>query len=160
MIKAYLSLGSNMGSKVENLKNALVILEENTSINNIKVSSFYETKPVGYLDQDVFINIAVEIETLLSSYELLDICHDIEEKLKRKRLIRWGPRIIDVDILLYADIVSSDEKLIIPHPRMLERAFVIVPLFEINKDLIIDGNSIETVYNALDKSDIKKIDIK
>ncbi|BEP29766.1 2-amino-4-hydroxy-6-hydroxymethyldihydropteridine diphosphokinase [Helicovermis profundi] len=157
MIRAYLSLGSNIGDKLKNLHDALNILNSNKKINNMKVSSFYETNPVGYLDQDIFVNIAVEIETDLTSYELLDVCQGIEKELKRERIIRWGPRIIDVDILLYGDTINSSEKLTIPHPRMIERAFVIVPLIELNSELIISGKHIKEIYKYLDKEDINKI---
>lgn len=157
MYKAYLSLGSNIGDKKHNLDNAIKLIKNNPSISQVIVSSFYETAPVGYLDQDVFMNIAVEIITSLDPYKLLEFCHEIEESLKRIRLIRWGPRTIDVDILLFDDIISDDEKLIIPHPRMTERAFVIVPLYDLNKELIINSIAIKDIYSSLNKEDIRKI---
>ena len=102
-------------------------------------------------------NIVVEINTSLDSYKLLEFCHEIEKSLKRKRIIRWGPRTIDVDILLFDDIISDDEKLIIPHPRMTERAFVIVPLYELNQELVINNTTIKDIFDSLNKEDIRKI---
>lgn len=126
----YLGLGSNMGEKEQNLRNALEILNnEDTKV--LKVSEFYCTKPEGYIEQDDFINCAVEIKTLLSPEELMDFLLETELKLKRERIIRWGPRTIDIDILMYDDIISSADKVIIPHPRMHERAFVLKPLSNI-----------------------------
>lgn len=157
MSRAYLSLGSNIGDKKAHLDDAIKLIESNPYISDVLVSNFYETAPVGYLDQDVFMNIAVELNTSLDSYKLLDFCHEIEEALKRKRIIRWGPRSIDVDILLFDDIISDDEKLIIPHPRMTERAFVIVPLYDLNQELVINNLAIKDIYDSLNKDDIRKI---
>lgn len=158
MAKAYLSLGSNLGDKKENLDKAVELLKKHNNIQVIKVSSYYETQPVGYTDQDLFLNIAVEIETSLSPYELLEYCSEIEQILKRRRIIRWGPRTIDVDILLYDNFISNDERLTIPHPRMTERAFVIVPLYEIAKDIRIKGQDINSILKKLKKEGIRKID--
>lgn len=157
MSRAYLSLGSNIGDKKNHLDEAVKLIESNPYISDVLVSEFYETAPVGYLDQDVFMNIAIEINTTLDSYKLLDFCHEIEEALKRKRIIRWGPRSIDVDILLFDDIMSDDEKLTIPHPRMTERAFVIVPLYDLNQELVINNLSIKDIFNSLNKDDIRKM---
>lgn len=157
MSRAYLSLGSNIGDKKAHLDEAVKLIESNPYISDVIVSEFYETAPIGYLDQDVFMNIALELNTTLDSYKLLDFCHEIEEALKRKRIIRWGPRTIDVDILLFDDIISDDEKLTIPHPRMTERAFVIVPLYDLNQDLVINNQAINDIYTSLNKDDIRKI---
>ena len=105
-------------------------------INVKTVSSIYETAPVGYVDQPSFLNIVVYIETSYSALEILKICQSIENELGRVREIRWGPRIIDLDILLFNNENIEVENLIVPHPRMFERAFVLVPLLEIaNKPL-------------------------
>ncbi|EGD50630.1 2-amino-4-hydroxy-6-hydroxymethyldihydropteridine pyrophosphokinase [Thermoanaerobacter ethanolicus JW 200] len=132
MSEVYLSLGSNLGDREENLKRAVFELEHWEGIILKKLSPIYETKPVGYLNQDMFLNIAVEVETNIGPYDLLKVVNEIEKKLKRQRLIRWGPRTIDIDILLYDDIELNDEVLTIPHPRMWERAFVLIPLSDIN----------------------------
>jgi len=157
MSRAYLSLGSNIGDKKNNLDEAVKLIKSNSYISDVIVSEFYETAPVGYLEQDVFMNIAVEINTTLDSYKLLDFCHEIEETLKRKRIIRWGPRTIDVDILLFDEIISDDERLTIPHPRMTERAFVIVPLYDLSQELVINNLAIKDIFDSLNKNDIRKI---
>ncbi len=140
MTKAYLGLGTNLGQKKENLEKALEVLNSHGSVQVLKVSSFYETDPVGYENQDIFLNAAVVCETSLGPYELLDFIQEIEKALKRVREIRWGPRTIDVDILLYDSLELLDEpRLIIPHPRMVEREFVLVPLSEIAPEMVHPG---------------------
>lgn len=155
MAEAFLGLGSNLGKKRANLEKALEILGNHPQVNILKVSSFYETEPVGYLDQDWFLNIVVKIDTALTPWELLAVCQSIEEKLFRKREIRWGPRTIDVDILLYENFSSQSEALTVPHPRMKERAFVLVPLQEIEPDLELDGISITRILEELNDGKIK-----
>ncbi|AIS53243.1 2-amino-4-hydroxy-6-hydroxymethyldihydropteridine pyrophosphokinase FolK [Thermoanaerobacter kivui] len=132
MNKVYLSLGSNLGDREENLKKAVYELSRWEGITLKKLSPIYETKPVGYLDQGMFLNIAAEVETDIEPYDFLKVINEIEKKLKRERIIRWGPRTIDIDILLYGNISLSSEILTIPHPRMWERAFVLIPLNDIN----------------------------
>lgn len=131
MNNVYLSLGTNIGEREENLKKAVRMLNENKSISIESISSIYETAPVGYVDQPAFLNIALLIQTNLNAMEMLDVCQSIENSLGRVRDIRWGPRIIDLDILLYNDENIETDRLIVPHPRMFERAFVLVPLLEI-----------------------------
>ncbi|MCM3218076.1 2-amino-4-hydroxy-6-hydroxymethyldihydropteridine diphosphokinase [Niallia taxi] len=128
---AYLSLGSNIGERLQNLREAVLMLEKNESIEVVSVSSIYETDPVGFEEQEMFLNIAVQVRTSLSPFDLLGACQDIEQRLGRKRILRWGPRTIDLDILLFNHENIESEKLIIPHPRMEERAFVLIPLIEI-----------------------------
>ncbi len=157
MHRVFLSLGSNMGQKVDYLDNAVDIIKKNEFIHNVKVSSVYQTDPVGYLDQDVFVNIAVVLETTLEPFELLKVCQEIEEALNRERLIRWGPRTIDVDIILYDDLKLDDETLTIPHPRMHERAFVLVPICELDSELVIQSQKIQTLIETVDVSGVRKI---
>lgn len=128
--KAYISLGSNMGDREDNLKSALRIINDDITVVT-KVSKFYETKPVGYNDQANFLNCAAEIRTLLTPGELIRFLLKIENTLKRVREIQWGPRTIDLDVLLYDNEITSCEEIIIPHPRMHERLFVLVPLCDI-----------------------------
>jgi 2-amino-4-hydroxy-6-hydroxymethyldihydropteridine diphosphokinase len=132
---AYLGLGSNMGDRLSYLHKAVFLLNEHPAIKVEKVSSVYETDPVGYTEQDQFLNIAVKISTNLHPEELLRTVQSIELELGRKREIRWGPRTIDLDILLYNHENIEAENLIIPHPRMYERAFVLAPLAEINEEV-------------------------
>jgi 2-amino-4-hydroxy-6-hydroxymethyldihydropteridine diphosphokinase len=135
MNNVYLSLGSNIGNRLQYLCEAVQMLRSHSQIKVVNISSIYETDPVGYEEQALFLNIVVQIETSLNPYSVLEECQSIENELGRKRIIRWGPRTIDLDILLfnYENIVS--DKLIIPHPRIEERAFVLVPLIEIAPDM-------------------------
>ncbi|TCK93307.1 2-amino-4-hydroxy-6-hydroxymethyldihydropteridine diphosphokinase [Natranaerovirga hydrolytica] len=158
MTKAYLGLGSNMGDKKNNLKKAIEQLSNHSAIKICNISSLYETEPVGYTNQDDFYNLVIEIQTSLEPYDLLAYVNEVENNLKRKRDIRWGPRTMDIDILLYNGYSSTDEKLTVPHPRMTERAFVIVPLYELNSNLVIQGTPIEDIYNTINKESIKKIE--
>lgn len=135
MNESYLSLGSNMGDRLEMLKQAVRSLSEHSSIEVAAISSLYETEPVGFTEQAPFLNMVVHVRTPLSALELLDVCQEIENKLHRERLVRWGPRTIDLDILLYNQDNMETERLIIPHPRMHERAFVLIPLLELNPSL-------------------------
>lgn len=133
---AFLGLGSNLGDRQSYLDVARRQLAAHPAVQIIQSSSLYETEPVGYLDQGWFLNQVVEIETILDPEELLLFTQEIENELGRKRLIHWGPRVIDLDILLYGNRVMNTPDLIIPHPRMYERQFVMVPLREIAPDLL------------------------
>jgi 2-amino-4-hydroxy-6-hydroxymethyldihydropteridine diphosphokinase len=104
-------------------------------VNVLAVSSVYETAPVGYTDQADFLNLVVKIEMDISAHELLEVCQKIEQGLGRERTIRWGPRTADLDILLYNNDNIAVEKLTVPHPRMQERAFVLIPLLEIEPSI-------------------------
>ncbi|MBD1383198.1 2-amino-4-hydroxy-6-hydroxymethyldihydropteridine diphosphokinase [Metabacillus arenae] len=132
---AYLSLGSNIDDREYFLKEAITALRDCGEITNI--SSIYETDPVGYTDQNQFLNLVIEIKTDLSASELLVETQKIEKGLGRTRKIKWGPRTLDLDILLYNHENIETEQLIVPHPRMLERSFVLIPLFEINPNVRI-----------------------
>jgi len=134
--RAYIGLGSNMGDKEENLKHAMRRLEEKGHTKILKCSSFMETEPWGYADQDKFLNAVIEADTFLEPEELMDMLMVIETKLGRKREIKWGPRTMDLDVLLYDDLISNEEKIILPHPLMQDREFVLKPLKEIAPYLI------------------------
>ena len=134
---AYLSLGSNLDERLQFLREAILLLNENEQIEVMDVSSIYETDPVGYVDQGNFLNVVIKIETSYTAHQLLKECMLIEQKLGRKREIRWGPRTIDLDILLYNHENIQSEDLSIPHPRMHERAFVIIPLLEIEPNIML-----------------------
>lgn len=136
MKRAYLSIGSNMGDRLHHLTEAVRALHSHGGIEVTEVSSIYETEPVGYTDQDSFLNLAVGLETSLDPFELLSVCQGIENDLGRVREIRWGPRTVDLDILLYNHDNIESENLIVPHPRMGERAFVLVPLLEIAPGIV------------------------
>ncbi len=130
-ITAYIGLGSNIGDREYQLNRALELLKSAEKVEVTTVSTFYNTAPVGYEQQPDFLNAVVEIRTTLTANSLLKLCSEIEKELKRERIIRWGPRTIDLDILLFGNSVINEKDLIIPHPRMHERKFVMEPLNEI-----------------------------
>ncbi|WP_210367821.1 2-amino-4-hydroxy-6-hydroxymethyldihydropteridine diphosphokinase [Bacillus sp. REN3] len=132
---AYIALGSNMGDRFGYLKKSILLLEQHEKIKVVNTSSIYETDPVGFTDQAQFLNMVIQVETDLEPLGLLDVCLGIELYLGRKREVRWGPRTLDLDILLYNQENVETEKLTIPHPRMSERAFVILPLLEMDPDI-------------------------
>ncbi|AZV54400.1 2-amino-4-hydroxy-6-hydroxymethyldihydropteridine diphosphokinase [Bacillus pumilus] len=128
---AYIALGSNIGKKETYLKEAVKKLHEHPEVQVELISSIYETTPVGYENQDDFLNMAVKISTSLRPNELLVLTQKIEQELGRTREVRWGPRTADLDILLYNRENIETEQLVVPHPRMYERLFVLVPMSEI-----------------------------
>ncbi|MBO4496119.1 MAG: 2-amino-4-hydroxy-6-hydroxymethyldihydropteridine diphosphokinase [Clostridiales bacterium] len=128
MTEAFLSLGSNMGDRLENLTEAVRMLKEDPKIESIECSPVFETDPVGYTEQDAFLNICVKLKTSHTPISLLDQCQKIESALHRVRKIHWGPRTIDLDILTFGEERIDSKRLQIPHPRMEERGFVQVPL--------------------------------
>jgi 2-amino-4-hydroxy-6-hydroxymethyldihydropteridine diphosphokinase len=131
---AYIGVGSNVGDRKANCRKAFELLADAGRV--LSVSSLYHTEPVGYKEQEDFINAVVSIETDLSARELLDACHTIEGRLGRKRTLRWGPRTIDLDILLYGDQMMNQPHLVIPHPLMATRKFVLAPLAEIAPEVM------------------------
>jgi len=133
---AYLALGSNMGEKKAMLDFAVSQLEASGSCRVRRVSSYIETEPYGYKEQDVFLNACAVIDTLLTPHELLGLLHETEEKAGRVRGERWGPRTLDMDIIFYGAEVISDESLRIPHADMHRRDFVLLPLCEIAPHLL------------------------
>lgn len=130
--KVYIAAGSNLGDKEETLKEAIYIIDKRKDCVVTKVSNFYTTDPVGYEDQDQFVNCVFEINTLQTPSELMDTLLEVEKDFKRERIIRWGPRTLDLDIIFYDDIISYDEHILIPHPRAHERQFVMKPMCDIN----------------------------
>jgi 2-amino-4-hydroxy-6-hydroxymethyldihydropteridine diphosphokinase len=156
MNRIYLSLGSNLGDTEENIREALRLLSEKVSVT--KISSFYETEPVGYRDQPWFLNIAAEGGTALSPEELLEFTQSVEKRMKRVKNFVNGPRLIDVDILLYNGETIQTDTLTIPHPRMLERAFVLAPLQEIAPGLIVDGRCIGDRLSGLKGKEVRRRD--
>jgi len=137
---AYLSLGSNLGDRGANIRAALQRLAAQSGIQIVAVSSMYLTEPTDFTDQPDFVNAVVQIETTLSPQEVLEVAKGIERQMGRLETRKWGPRIIDVDILLFDDLIVDMPDLKIPHPRMMRRAFVIIPLAEIAPQLMLpDG---------------------
>lgn len=128
---AYLSIGSNLGDKLDNLNKAIALLKADEYSRVTKVSEYIVTDPVGGVEQDDFLNGALEVKTLRSPLRLLEIISVIENQLKRERKVHWGPRTIDLDIIFYDNIIMDTKELTIPHPQMHKRGFVLKPLLEI-----------------------------
>src|SRR5208337_3709957 len=147
---AFIGLGSNLGDREAYLETARRALTDGEGIFLIGVSSLYETEPVGYTEQGWFLNQVVEVATGLDPWELLRVLQGIEQDLGRQRLIRWGPRVVDLDLLLYGDIVLNSPELTVPHPRLYERSFVLAPLAEITPDHVHpDGKTTQEHLQAL-----------
>lgn len=153
----YLSLGGNLGDPARSMAAALRLLDGDDATSVVAVSSLYRTPPWGKLDQPDFLNAAATITTGLTPRELLDLCLDAERRLKRVREERWGPRLIDIDILVFGDRIIHETGLEVPHPRMLERAFVLAPLAEIAPELAIGGKSVSERLGAVDTSGIERL---
>lgn len=130
-VSAYLALGSNLGNRADNLKQAIRKLHGQPGIRVERVSSVYETDPVGYVEQDVFLNMVIAVQTSLTAEQLLDAALEIEQELGRVRTVRWGPRTLDIDLLLYGESRIETDHLHVPHPELTKRAFVLVPLQDV-----------------------------
>jgi 2-amino-4-hydroxy-6-hydroxymethyldihydropteridine diphosphokinase len=155
----YLSLGSNLGDRAKNLQDAIAALGH-AGVEIARVSSVYETEPVDYLEQPWFLNCAVEAETELGALELLHALREIETQMGSKKLVAKGPRLIDMDILLYGDEVIGTPELQVPHPRMHLRRFVLEPLAEIapNMQHPVSHLSIsQMLANSPDKSVVRVV---
>ena len=138
MTRAYLGLGANLGDRLESLRRAVALLG-GRGVRVLRSSRVYETDPVGGPDQPDFLNAVVEVEAPGSARELLEACLAVEEEMGRVRAERWGPRPIDVDVLTFGDEEHDEPGLQVPHPRMYERAFVLVPLLELEADPMLPG---------------------
>jgi 2-amino-4-hydroxy-6-hydroxymethyldihydropteridine diphosphokinase len=157
-MKVWLGLGSNLQQPAEQVKDALSRLAAIDGISILRISSFYITPPWGDQQQDDFINAVAEIETSLEPVSLLRKFQSIEQMMGRKRSSRqWGPRLIDIDLLLYGDRQIELDELEVPHPRMHERAFVLVPLAELDPDLAIPGRGpVENCLQQIDCGGIRR----
>ncbi len=158
-MKAWLGLGGNLQQPVAQLRRALTRLDEAEGLEVLRVSSFYRTPPWGDEQQDDFINAVVEIKTSLDPIPLLRILQSIENVMGRQRSgRRWGPRLIDIDLLLYGDQKYHSADLEVPHPRMHERAFVLIPLSELAAELEIPGHgAVAELLQQLDDSGICRL---
>ena len=155
-MKAWLGIGSNIGDMAAMLDRAVDKLAAIPGIRVVARSPDYRTPPWGKTDQPWFLNGAVAIETDLDPHALLDACQGIERDLGRIREERWGPRIIDIDVLAYEGAAVEDERLVLPHRYVRERAFVLVPLNEIAPDLTIGGEKVSDALAKLDQTGIAR----
>ncbi|MCY3413850.1 MAG: 2-amino-4-hydroxy-6-hydroxymethyldihydropteridine diphosphokinase [Candidatus Heimdallarchaeota archaeon] len=157
MVAVLLGIGTNVGNRLENLQQCIQGISVFGTV--ISLSPVYETLPWGFEDQADFLNMCVEIETEKPPLELLTEIKLLEKRLGRKKTFNWGPRIIDIDILLYGSVVIETENLIIPHPEMIHRAFVLVPLADIAGQWIhpIKGKSISALVEEINQDGISRI---
>ena len=151
---AYLCLGSNIGDRSANLHKAITLLDPKVHVK--AQSSIYQTEPWGYSEQPTFLNQVIKVDTDLEPFELLEFVKEIESSIGRQESFRYGPRLIDVDILFYDDLILEAPKLTIPHARIFERAFVLIPLAEIAPDLLhpVFKKTALELKTALDPSNI------
>jgi len=157
---AYIALGSNLGNRLENIRTALDSMR--SQVNVLECSSIYETPPWGYTSQPKFLNQVMKGETDLMVYELLGFLKQLETKLGRQATFLYGPRVIDLDILFYNQQVFETDELIVPHPRIEERAFVLVPLAEMDSGLVhpMNGKTVAEMLADLDSTGIIRFETK
>ena len=163
MNPAYISIGSNMGQRKANCHRGIAAVVADGHSELVATSAFYKTSPVDYLEQDWFVNAVVKIETVLTPIDLLDLLGNIEKSVGRvQNPIRFGPRVLDMDIILYADQVIETDRLIIPHPRMHKRRFVLQPICDIDATIKhpVLGQDMRTLLDSLGDDDQKVLEIK
>lgn len=154
---AALGLGGNVGDPVAAMRAALLGLDGRDDCRVVAVSALYRTPPWGKTDQAWFFNACASIETTLGPEALLDACLSMEREMKRERIERWGPRTIDIDILTYDDVVRSGETLELPHPRMTERGFVLMPLADVAPAMVVKGRTVTSWLADADISGIERV---
>jgi 2-amino-4-hydroxy-6-hydroxymethyldihydropteridine diphosphokinase len=159
MPRAYVAFGGNVGDARDTIAHAITAFCDGTHVVLLARSSDYRTPPWGVTDQAPFVNACIAVETRLSPRGLLDRAQEVERSFGRDRRneTRWGPRRLDIDILTYGDVVLDEPMLALPHPRLFERAFVLVPLVEIAPDAPIAGRSLSEALDGLDRSGIEKL---
>ena len=159
MRKALIGIGSNIGDRKEHIDTAIGALNHIPSVKVLRVSSLYETSPWGYVNQDNFYNGVIEVETSLSANGLLGVCLGIEAGVGRIRGIKNGPRILDMDLLLYDGTETTTAELTLPHPRMFERDFVLIPLKELYPDMKVYKYNLTPYYDYLqEENNVTKLD--
>ena len=158
-VTAYLGLGANLGDRLANMREAVRLLEAHGSCRVTARSPVYETKPIGIEDQPDFLNAVIAIETSLGPEALLDLCKSIENRLGRVRTNKWGPRVIDLDILLCGEAVVQQEGLTIPHPEAVNRAFVLVPLADIAPEIeVAPGLTAREAAERVGSGGVQRVD--
>lgn len=157
-VEAAIGLGGNVGDKRANLDRAVERLAAVAGVRVVARSGYYRTEPWGFTDQDWFLNACVIVETTLSPTELLAACLAVETSLGRRRAERWGPRIIDLDILFFDDRTIDEPGLEVPHPRLMERAFVLAPLAELRPDRRVAGVRVADALATVDTVGVVRLD--
>ncbi|MFD0917531.1 2-amino-4-hydroxy-6-hydroxymethyldihydropteridine diphosphokinase [Pseudahrensia aquimaris] len=156
--RAWLGLGGNIGDVRATLTAGLQQIDSDPECAVTAVSKLYKTPPWGVTEQAWFLNCCAEIETTLEPEALLELCQAVERAGNRKRTMRWGPRTIDVDILIYEGVEQTEQRLTIPHPRIAERAFVLVPLADIAPQAMLSGNKIADLADKADREGLEIVD--
>lgn len=156
-IRAALGLGSNLGDREAHLQQAVNSLGDDPGVTVVAVSSLVETVPIGGPEQPDYLNAVVIVDTVLSATDLLALAQKCEQSAGRVREERWGPRTLDVDILAYDAVVMDQAVLTLPHPRAIERAFVMVPWAEVDPSFIVAGRSVEAWASTLDASGVRTV---
>jgi 2-amino-4-hydroxy-6-hydroxymethyldihydropteridine diphosphokinase len=154
---AIIALGSNIGDKAAHIEAAVTAFTADGLARVVKRSADYRTAPWGVTDQDWFVNACMSVATNLPVRALLDRCQSVERTLGRERTIKWGPRVIDLDILVYRDLVLSDADLVLPHPHMTKRAFVLRPLLDLAPNLLIEGHTVAHWLSLIPHDDVVPI---
>jgi 2-amino-4-hydroxy-6-hydroxymethyldihydropteridine diphosphokinase len=155
--RVLIGLGGNLGDPAASMREALRLIDAHDACKVSQVSSFWRTPPWGKTDQPDFINACAEVQTSLAPQEFLALCLDTEKQLKRIRTERWGPRSIDIDILFFGKRMIREEGLTVPHPRIAERAFVLVPLAEIAGEVVLDGRTVREWAEGCDRGGMGQI---
>ncbi len=160
MAEAFIGLGANLDNPLQQVRKAIAELDAIARTHVLAASSLYRSDAVGYANQPDFINAVAKVQTGLSPYELLDALHVIENRHCRRRSVRDAPRTLDLDLLLYGMLVVDEDGLILPHPRMHERAFVLLPLAEIAPDTPLPGHApVSQLLTQVDRSGVEKLDV-
>ena len=159
MTAAYLGLGGNIGDPVHTMAEALRALDRESGTRVVAVSPVYRTPPWGPIEQPPFLNACACVETSLEAETLLALCLSVEAALHRDRSVRWGPRTVDLDLLDFGGMSLRSDRLTLPHPRMADRAFVLVPLADIAPQLSVDGVSVAERLRSLDTAGIERRDL-
>lgn len=159
-VEAFVGLGANLEDPLQQVRQAISELDAIERTRVLVASSLYRSAPVGYADQPDFINAVAKVQTRLSPHELLDALHAIENRHGRQRSVRNAPRTLDLDLLLYGTLVVNEDALKLPHPRMHERAFVLLPLAEIAPEALLPGHaSVSQLLAQVDRRGVEKLDV-
>lgn len=153
-----IALGSNLGDKAANIDRAIELLTGASDVRLVGRSRNFATAPWGKTDQDWFVNACISVATELPARALLERCQEIERRMGRVHTEKWGPRIIDLDLLIYRDSAISEPDLVLPHPHIKDRAFVLAPLMDIAPDLTLGGRSVRALYEAIDLGGVRPLD--
>ena len=154
-VRAALGLGSNLGDRLSHLRDAVDTIKNQQGITSLAMSSLYETAPVGGPEQDNYVNAVVAFDTTLTPRQLLALAHRCETNAGRERTERWGTRTLDVDVLAFGDVVADGPELILPHPRAVERAFVLAPWAEVDPTFVVSGRPVADWAVAVGHSGVR-----